>query len=244
MAPAPEAKRARVGGDEAGVGAGGVGEEPLLYSYWRSSCSYRVRIVLALKGIPYAYHAVHLLKEGGQQLTPAYAALNPSKVVPTLVVDGHVLAQSGAIVEYLEETRPTPALLPADAAGRAVVRQLCAIIACDTQPVQNLRVLKHVAGFFPDAKEKEARRTEWAVTYIAAGLAALEGVMAKTAGTYCHGDTLTLADAFLVPQVYNAVRFKVDMAPYPTVARVNATLLELPAFKAAHPAAQPDAEKE
>jgi maleylacetoacetate isomerase len=217
-----------------------------LYSYWRSSCSYRVRIVLALKGVPYEYKAVHLVRDGGEQLKDAYTALNPMREVPTLVVDGHVLTQSTAIVEYLEETHPQPALLPADAHGRAIVRAVCNIIATDIQPVGNLRVLKHVMSLLPgdDKAAKEEARSAWAKHYITAGFAGLEALLAAHAGKYCVGDAVTLADAFLVPQVYNAHRFGVDMTRYPTITRVAAALAELPAFKAAQPSAQPDAEKE
>lgn len=233
LASAPEAKRARVDA-----------LAPVLYSYWRSSSSYRVRIVLALKEIPYEYHPIHLLKDGGQQLTAEYVALNPSKEVPTLVIDGLTLCQSTAIIEYLEETRPDPKLLPSTPGDRAIVRQLCNIISNDIQPVGNLRVLKHVQSFFTDPKEKDAHRMEWAQTHIKHGFEALEAVMAKHSGKYSFGDAVTMADAFLVPQVYNALRFKVDMSAYPTILRVHEALSELPAFKDAHPSAQPDAEKE
>lgn len=213
-----------------------------LYSYWRSSCSYRVRIVLGLKSIPYTYEAVHLMKDGGRQLTEEYTALNPMRELPTLLVDGVTLTQSTAIVEYLEETRREPALLPADPKARAQVRAVCAILSNDIQPLGNLRVLKHVASLFEDPAVRDARKEEWARHYICLGFAGLERLLASTAGSFCVGDALTLADAFLVPQVYNAVRFKVDMTAYPTLARVNAALVGHPAFAAAHPSAQPDAE--
>lgn len=224
--------------------AAAAAAETVLYSYWRSSCSYRVRIVLNLKGIPYKYHAVHLLKDGGQQLTEEYAALNPMREVPTLLIDGATLTQSMAICEYLEETRPSPALLPVDApVRRAAVRSLCAAIACDIQPVGNLRILKHVAQIAEGSKEeKEAKKLEWAKLYIAKGFEGVEALLRQWAGSCCVGDEPTLADAFLVPQVYNAIRFNVDMTAYPTISRVHAHVSELPAFKAAHPSAQPDAE--
>lgn len=228
-----------------------------LHSYWRSSCSYRVRIALNLKGIPYEYVAVHLVKDGGQQFGAGYTALNPMAEVPTLELDGLVLTQSPAIVEYLEETRPQPCpLLPpaSEPGARARVRALCALIACDMQPVANLRVLKHVQALLPpDAPKeaKEAARDAWARTYIAKGFAAFEQLLTTPtapggppcAGRFCVGDAVTMADVFLLPQYYNAVRFGVDLAATcPTVVRIAAALGELPAFAAAHPSAQPDAE--
>ena len=217
----------------------------VLYSYWRSSCSYRVRIALHLKHLAFETRAVSLLKDGGQQLADDFARVNPMRAVPALVVGGATLTQSPAILEYLEEAFPdrTP-LLPRDPLLRAKVRELCSIVACDTQPPQNLRVLKHVASFFEDPAEKEARRLEWAQRYVVNGMRALEALMSASAGRYSVGDEVTLADATLVPQVYNAARFKVDMAPFPTVARVYAACMELEAFRAAQPSAQPDAEAE
>jgi maleylacetoacetate isomerase len=233
-----------------------MAELPQLYSYWRSSCSYRVRIALHLKGLPFATLPVHLVKDGGQQLTAEYAAINPMRAVPALAIDGALLTQSTAIIEYLEETRGAPAfppLLPADAPSRARVRELCAIIANDVQPLGNLRVLKHVAALVDGgagsgadaaavAAAKEAAKGAWARQYMAAGFAAVEALLARSAGTFAVGDAVTMADVFLAPQVYNAVRFKLDMAPYPTLVRVHAAAEGLPAFKAAHPSAQPDAE--
>jgi len=215
-----------------------------LYSYWRSSCSYRVRMVLALKGIAYEYKAVHLVKDGGQQLQDEYAALNPMREVPTLAIDGLILTQSTAIVEYLEDTRPEPALLPADAAGRAVVRAVCNIIANDIQPVANLRVLQHVGTLVAgdDKAAAQAARSSWAKHFITSGFRGLEQLLAGVAGKYCVGDAVTLADAFLLPQVYNAVRFGVGMAAFPVISRVAAAVEVLPAAKTAHPSAQPDAE--
>lgn len=217
-----------------------------LWSYWRSSSSYRVRIALNLKGVRFATHAVHLAR--GEQFSPSYAALNASKEVPTLRVDGLLLTQSQAIIEYLEETRPAPALLPADAARRALVRQLCCIISNDIQPVCNLRILKAVQAFpAADAAERDARRLEWAQTYIALGFAAFEALLASSGaagGAYCVGDAITMADVFLAPQVYNAERFKLSLAPFPHIARIAAALAAVPAFAAAHPSAQPDAERD
>jgi maleylacetoacetate isomerase len=204
-----------------------------------------VRIALAFKGLGYEYKAVHLVKEGGQQLKDEYAVLNPMKEVPTLVIDGHVLTQSTAIVEYLEETRPEPALLPKDAYTRAIVRAVCNIIANDIQPIGNLRVLSHVASLAAPAGDKAAAgsaKTAWAKHWISRGFAGLETLLAAHAGAFCVGDTFTLADAFLMPQVYNAVRFNVDLSGFPTIERLARALGDHPSVKAAHPSAQPDAE--
>jgi len=251
----PDAKRPRKDVTEEEELVEGIAPEPgvhadatgavELWSYWRSSSSYRVRIALNIKGLTfYHYHAVHLVKDGGKQYAPEYVELNPSKEVPTLKIDGHVLTQSQAIIEYLDETRPQPCLLPEDAYERAVVRQLCCIISNDMQPVGNLRVLKMVQSFFAEPKEKDAKRLEWAQHFIKLGFEAFEAVVAKHAGKFCVGDAITMADVFLAPQVYNALRFKVDMSAYPTIARIAKELDEHPAFSAAHPSRQPDAEAE
>eukprot|EP01139_Manchomonas_bermudensis_P026015 Amastigsp_a847809_21.p2 type:complete len:211 gc:universal Amastigsp_a847809_21:638-6(-) len=204
-------------------------DRTLLYSYWRSSCSWRVRIALAHKGIAYEYSATHLVKK--EQRSEDYAALNPSKLVPTLLIDGHTLTQSIAILEYLEETRPEASMLPTEPKARADVRAIVQIIASDTQPLQNLRVLEYIG---------DEKKAEWAKHWISASFDALEQVLSRTAGRYCVGDCVTFADACLVPQVYNAHRFSVDMSAYPTIVRVEAALRELPAFVAAHPDQQPD----
>lgn len=214
----------------------------VLYSYWRSSCSYRVRIALALKRVGYEYRAVHLLKDGGQQLAAEYAALNPMKVLPALAIDGVTLTQSHTIIEYLEETRPERSLLPKGPLERARVREICDVIGCDIQPVGNLRILKHIASLVSDPAEKDAAKAAWAKQYIVAGFEALEKLLIASAGRYCVGDEITMADVFLAPQVYNAMRFKVDLSAYPTISRVYAAAAELDEFKAAHPSVQPDAE--
>jgi maleylacetoacetate isomerase len=228
----PDAKRPR------------VETETKLFSYWRSSCSYRARIVLNLKQVPYHYTAVHLLKEGGQQFKPEYVALNPSKEVPTLLIDGLVLGQSTAIVEYLEETRPERPLLPKDPFHRAIVRQVCAVVSNDIQPLGNVKVLKHITTLAGDTADKEKVKLEWLAHYISGGFETLESLLAKHAGRFSVGDEVTLADAFLVPQVYNAHRFKIDMTPYPTINKVCENLKDIPEFVKAHPSNQPDAEKE
>ncbi|KAI9168200.1 hypothetical protein H9P43_007572 [Blastocladiella emersonii ATCC 22665] len=205
----------------------------VLYTYFRSSCSWRVRIALNLKGIKYTPKYVNLLK--GEQRADEYAdSVNPSRMVPALQIDGHLLTQSMAILEYLDETRPdTPSLLPADPVARATVRALANILAADTQPVQNLRVLQKVSS-------DPAERAAWGKHWVSAGLDALEKAVAKTAGKYCVGDSVTQVDVCLVPQLYNAGRFGVDMAPYPTLTRVAAALALLPAFQKARPEVQGD----
>lgn len=214
-----------------------------LYTYFRSSAAYRVRIALNLKGIAYDSIPVHLLQDGGQQLLPAYRAVNPSALVPALDDEGAILTQSLAMLEYLDETRPAVPLLPADALGRARVRALALAIACDAHPLTNLRVLKYLKntlGLSDEAKQ------EWYRHWMAEGLAAVEALLAQgdPAGTglFCHGDSPTMADCCLVPQVFNAQRFAIDLAPYPRVARIHAHCAGLPAFVAAHPSRQPDAE--
>lgn len=214
--------------------------QPVLYGYWRSSAAYRVRIALNLKGVEHRQAPVHLVRDGGEQHQSAYRALNPQRLVPTLVVGELVITQSLAIIEYLEETGAGPALLPADAAGRARVRSLAEIIACDVHPLQNLRVLNYLTDELAAA---DGQRTGWARHWIGAGLAAFEAHLARSSatGTYCHGDEPGLADICLVPQLYNAVRYACDLEALPTIRRVNAACFELPAFSDAVPEAQPDA---
>lgn len=215
---------------------------PVLYSYWRSTCSWRVRIALALKDVDYEYTAVHLLRDGGEQLKDDYSALNPMKEVPTLQMHGHTLTQSTAIIEYLDEmySGKNP-LLPKDPKDRAVVRELASIIAADTQPVQNLRVLKHVMSNFAKEGEKDKVKLDWGNHWITNGFKGLEQRLKQTAGKYSFGDQITIVDLCLVPQVFNAGRFKVDMNQFPTIQRVHDALAELPEFKKAHPENQPDA---
>lgn len=212
-----------------------------LYTYFRSSAAYRVRIALHLKGIAFDSVPVHLLRDGGQQLLPAYRAINPSALVPTLVGDGVCIGQSLAIIEYLEETQAQTPLLPPDAAGRARVRALALTVAADTHPLGNLRVLKYIKG---ELGQTEEAKLAWQQHWLRTGLAALEALLAGDArtGVYCHGDTPGLADCCLVPQVFSAQRFQVDLAPYPTIMRIHDACAALPAFQQAHPARQPDAE--
>jgi maleylacetoacetate isomerase len=212
---------------------------PVLYSYFRSSASYRVRIGLALKGIDYDYRAVHLVEEGGAQYKAAYAAVNPMHEVPSLVIDGHTLSQSLPILEYLDETRPTPPLLPADAYGRAKARQLAECVNASIQPVQNLRVLKKLEADFGAVEET---RRAWVAHFIHSGFRGIEAILRDTAGSFAVGDAVSLADICLVPQVFAAGRFGVTLEAYPTLAAVAAKAGALPAFEAAHPSRQPDAQ--
>jgi maleylacetoacetate isomerase len=214
----------------------------VLYSYWRSSASYRARIALNLKGLHYETRAVHLVRDGGEQHGPAYAALNPQELVPTLVDGERVLTQSMAIMEYLDETHPPPLLLPADAAGRARVRELSQIVACEIHPLGNLRVLQWLGSQFEAGDEHKGN---WMRHWIATGFQALEAMLAnsRSTGHFCHGDTPGMADACLVPQVYNARRWKLPLGDYPTILRIDATCAAHEAFHAAAPEQQPDAQK-
>jgi len=212
-----------------------------LYTYFRSSAAYRVRIALNLKGLDYEAVPVHLLREGGQHLMDNYLTINPSGLVPALQDDRMTLTQSMAIIEYLDELHPMVPLLPKDAVGRARVREMAQIIACDIHPVNNLRVLKYLVKHLGLSEEA---KTDWYRHWVIEGLRSLEAHLARNLGTgrFCHGDTPTIADCFLVPQVFNAQRFDIDVDAYPTIARINALCVDLPAFKAAHPSKQPDAE--
>ncbi|MCA9514906.1 MAG: maleylacetoacetate isomerase [Myxococcales bacterium] len=213
-----------------------------LYSYFRSSASYRVRTALYWKGIRFDYHPVNLVADGGQQFSDGYRALNPMSELPTLVVtrpDGAevALAQSVAILEYLEEAHPERPLLPADPVDRARVRQLVQIVNSSIQPLQNLKVLKRLAH---EHGLDKAGTDGWSRHWIERGFEGLEAILADVAGTYAFGDEVTLADLMIVPQVYNAHRFACEMARFPTIARVAAAAGELDAFRRAHPSGQPD----
>ena len=212
-----------------------------LHTYFRSSAAYRVRIGLNLKGLAYEAVPVHLIKDGGQQLSAGYRAINPSALVPTLQDEGATITQSLAMLEYLDETYPASPLLPSTPAARARVRSLALQIACDIHPLNNLRVLKYLVK---EAGVSEETKNAWYVHWVELGFAALETQLAGSpdTGRFCHGDTPTIADCLLVPQVFNAVRFNIDMGPYPTIARIVAECDTLPAFAAAHPSQQPDAE--
>ena len=212
-----------------------------LYTYFRSSAAYRVRIALNLKGLNYEAVPVHLLKGGGEQRQEEYRKINPSGLVPAFQDERITLTQSMAIIEYLDERFPAVPLMPHDAPGRARVRELAQIIACDIHPLNNLRVLRHLVG---ELKLSEEAKTEWIQHWIREGLAGLEAHLARdpAAGPFCHGASPTMADCFLVPQVFNAQRFGIDVNAYPNIARIYAHCIELPAFDAAHPSKQPDAE--
>lgn len=212
-----------------------------LYTYFRSSAAYRVRIGLKLKGLDVESVPVHLIKEGGQQLTPEFLVINPSAAVPALDDGGAIITQSMAILEYLDEVYPMAPLLPRDALGRARVRALAQIVACDIHPLNNLRVLRYLAH---QAGVTEEVKNAWYVHWVALGFAAFETQLASSpdTGRFCHGDNPGMADCLLVPQVFNAVRFNIDMTPYPTINRIVAACEALPAFASAHPSQQPDAE--
>ncbi|QQR90526.1 MAG: maleylacetoacetate isomerase [Myxococcales bacterium] len=209
-----------------------------LYSYWRSSCSWRVRIALHVKGIKHTIVPVHLMNEGGEQYTNEHHNRNPLQQVPVLEVTEQsntiCLAQSLAILEYLEERFTSPALLPQSPAARAKARQIAEMINAGTQPLQNLSVLKHLSEQGIDA-------SNWAHHWINRGLVAVEKEAAKTAGNYCIGDTLSIADLCLVPQLYNARRYDVKVDAYPTLLKIEEHCTTLEAFKNAHPDKQVDA---
>jgi maleylpyruvate isomerase len=211
-----------------------------LYGYWRSSATYRVRIALNLKALPYATHGVDLVKDGGQQFAAKYRDVNPQMRVPTLVHDGQRFTQSLAIIEYLDETFPGARLVPKDATDRARVRMLSQIIACDIQPLQNTSTTKYL-------KEKldlgDAAIGDWLREWMTRGLDAFNAHLEREAvhGTFSHGDSPTMADCCLVPQLYAAQRFGVDVANYPRLALIAENCGHLPAFQHAHPSKQPDA---
>lgn len=208
-----------------------------LHSYFRSSASWRVRIALAHKAIDYEYQPVHLLKDGGEQHSLDYRQLNPFRAVPTLEIDGLVLSESMAILEYLEETRPHAPLLPADPALRARARQMAEVVNAGIQPVQNLRVLQRLEGTF---QADQTAKTEWARHYITLGLQALEALVSQHGGSCSVGNSPSFADLCLVPQLYNARRFSVNLEDFPRLLQVEAHLSQLPSFAAARPEQQPD----
>ena len=208
-----------------------------LYNYFRSSASYRVRIALALKGLDYDYRAVHLVKN--EQFSESYAAVSASRLVPTLVDGDLVLTQSLAIIEYLDETHPEPALLPKGAAERARVRALAYDIACEIHPLNNLRVLRYLVH---DLKLSEDDKNRWYRHWVETGLETLERQLEDPrSGRFCHGDTPTLADITLVPQIFNAQRLDCRLDHVPAVMRVFDACMKLPAFDATQPSKCPDA---
>ena len=206
-----------------------------LHSYWRSGAAYRVRIGLALKGLEYLTVAHDL--RSGEQHDAEFLALNPQGLVPALQVDGMVLTQSPAILEWLDEVWPEPPLLPKAPAERAQVRSLAAQICCDIHPLNNLRVLNALRSDLGGNKEHVLA---WTAKWIGLGFAALEPQIARLGGAFAYGESPTVVDCCLVPQVYSAERFGVDLAPYPAIRRVAEHCLTLEPFRAAHPEAQPD----
>lgn len=207
-----------------------------LYNYFRSSASYRVRIALALKGLAYDYKPVHLVKN--EQFNESYAAVSASRLVPLLKDGDTVVTQSLAIIEYLDETHPEPPLLPRDAAGRARVRTLALDIACEIHPLNNLRVLRYLTGPMQLAEEA---RDRWYRHWVETGLETVERQLAAQPARYCHGDTPTLADCVLVPQIFNARRLNCREDHVPNVMRVFDACMQLPAFDKTQPSACPDA---
>lgn len=212
-----------------------------LYTFFRSSASYRVRIALNLKGLAYEQAPIHLRRGGGEQFSAAYKRINPQALVPALEDNGRVFTQSLAIIEYLEEKYPNPPLLPAAAADRALVRSMAMVIACEVHPIQNLRVLTLVKREYQQTDEQV---NQWARHWIDLGLSALEQMILAqpNRGKFCFGDTPTLADICLVPQLGNARRYGCDLAQYPTIVSIEKNCVTIPAFANAAPEKQPDAE--
>jgi len=208
----------------------------ILHGYWRSTASYRVRIALGLKGLAYHQQA-HDLRQGAQR-SDAYRALNAQGLVPALEIDGAVLTQSLAILEWLDEVHPAPPLLPATPGERATVRAMADLIACDIHPLNNLRVLNALRG---DLAASDAQVQAWVARWIGEGFGALEALVERHGGAFAFGDAPSLADCCLVPQIYSAERFAVDLTPFPRLIAASERARALPAFAAAHPALQPDA---
>ncbi len=208
----------------------------ILHGYFRSGTSYRTRIALNLKGIAYEQRGIDLRQ--GDQKSEAFLALNPQGLVPALEAEGHILTQSPAILEWLEETHPTPPLLPASAGERAQVRAMAALIGCDIHPLNNLRVLGAVRALGADQAGIDA----WAGRWIGDGFRALEALVARHGDGWCWSDAPTLIDCYLIPQIYSARRFNVDLTPYPHLSAIDSRAADHPAFAAAHPDRQPDAD--
>ncbi len=209
----------------------------ILHAYWRSGTSYRTRIALNLKGLAYQIRSVNLLQ--GEQLAAPYRDLQPQGLVPALESDGRVMIQSPAILEWLDEAYPEPRLLPAGAADRATVRAMAALIGCDIHPLNNLRVLRHLRR---DLKASDEQLLAWETRWIGDGFSALEAEIGRHGAGFCFGDAPTLADCYLIPQIYSAVRFGVDLEPYPLIRAIDLRAGALEAFALAHPDRQPDAQ--
>jgi maleylacetoacetate isomerase len=210
----------------------------ILYSYFRSSASFRVRIALALKDIPTQYKFIHLLNDGGQQNSADFSKLNPMKHVPALVHGDFVLSESMAILKYLDHVKPTPKLFPSDAKKEAKVLQVCEMINSGIQPLQNLKVLKHLETLGIDKDGQKA----WVVKWATAGLTALDQVLEKTSGTHCFGDEWSAADCLLVPQIFAVARFGITPDGFKTLSKIYSHLEKHPAVQKAHPMNQPDTE--
>lgn len=210
----------------------------ILYGYWRSSAAYRVRIALNHKQLSYQQRSVHLLKNGGEQHSTDFQRLNPNQLVPVLVDGEMTLNQSLAIIDYLDETYPQASLTPLDKDKRYLVKAMAQDIAVDIHPLNNLRVLQYLTTRLNVA---EPDKSQWYANWIEKGFAALEQRLQQTRGRYCVGDEVSLVDVCLVPQVYNAERFSIDLTPYPNITEVTSSLNQLPAFADACPEAQPDA---
>lgn len=208
-----------------------------LYSYFRSSSAYRVRIALNVKLIPYTIIPVHLLKNGGEQYSNAYKAINPSAQVPTLLDAERAIGQSMAILEYLDEEFPRPPLLPSSSYDRAIVRQMCEVINSGIQPLQNLSVTQYLTNTLKVTPEQQ---TQWLQLWIQRGFDSLETLLQEHAGQYSFGDQISLADCCLVPQVFSAQRFKVDLSPFPKALEVYNSCMQLTDFIKASPEKQPD----
>ncbi|GIL18085.1 MAG: maleylacetoacetate isomerase [Oligoflexia bacterium] len=209
----------------------------VLYNYFRSSTSYRVRIGLHFKNLDFEYKSVHLLKDGGEQHRAEYRQLNPIGGVPTLVHNGKPISQSMAILEYLEETFPQNRFFPKDIYTRAKVRQFCENINADIHPLQNLKVTQYLEKNLNISPEQ---KQQWLNNWISLGLQATERILENAAGQFCFGDEVTAADLLLVPQVFSAERFQIDLKPFPNIQRINLECLKLDAFQKAHPTRQPD----
>jgi maleylacetoacetate isomerase/maleylpyruvate isomerase len=210
-----------------------------LYTYFRSSTAYRARIALNLKGLKYQQIPVHLLEDGGQQYKPEYLAINPTSEVPTLIHDRKIIAQSFAIIEYLDEVFLSPKLMPTDAYERAKVRQICENINCGIHPLTNLKVMQ-----FLNREMGTQQNDKWQQHWIKKGLGSLEVILQKTAGNFAFGNSITCADIFIIPQLFSAERFGVSIKEYPILNQINTICLEIDAFKLAHPYCQPDTPKE